>query len=80
MKPNILRDLFSRILVKSVISTKFDPIYSMQQRILLVQLNSIFLLLKKFMKGDTADLLDIVLIKYALSPSSAFIDDFDVSF
>ena len=32
------------------------------------------------MKGDTADLLDIVLIKYALSPSSAFIDDFDVSF
>ena len=80
MKPNILRHLFSRILVKSVKSTNFDPIYSMQQRTLLVQLNSIFLLLKKFMKGDTADLLDIVLIKYALSSSSPFIDDFDVSF
>ena len=36
---------------------------------------------EKFHKGDTSDLsiLDIILIKSALSPSSFFIDDFDIS-
>ena len=43
---------------------------------------SVFLLslLEKFHEGDTSDLsaLDIILIKSALSPSSNFIDDFDI--
>ena len=43
---------------------------------------SVFLLFlpEKFHEGDTSDLsaLDIILIKSALSPSSNFIDDFDI--
>ena len=58
----------------------------MQNDILLIKLNSIELsldgnkLMKTFMKGGTSDFLalDIILIKSALSPSPAFIGDFNI--